>query len=93
MEENGFINMGRLVQQFSKIFEMERDIEDMVADDILDIFVDENGNFHYKLTDKYYDQIKHISDNIERKTSSFDEMCLLRGIDQRAIHSYRSMNH
>lgn len=71
---------------------MERDIEDMVKDDILDIFVDENGNFYYKLTDKYYNQIKHISDNIERKISSFDEMCVLRGIDQRAIQSYRSMN-
>jgi Skp family chaperone for outer membrane proteins len=93
VEEHGFIDMGRLVQQFSRIFEMERDIEDMVKDDILDIFVDQNGKFYYKLSDKYYEQIKHISDNIERKMSSFDEMCLLRGIDEGAIKTYRTMNH
>jgi hypothetical protein len=83
-----FTNVAYYVQTIYNIVEMEREIELMLKDNVLDVFVDTDGTFSYQITDHYYNQLTSIDTKIERKNSTFKEMCMLRGINQKIYDEY-----
>jgi len=84
-----FINTSYLVQVLCNIIDMEKEIENMVKDNVLDIFVDCEGTFSYQITDEYYKQLCGIDNTIQRKNSTFKTMCMNRGIDERIYDEYQ----
>lgn len=91
-ENNHFINGAYLVMNLTNIIESEKDLESMLYDDILNIFVDSEGTFHYQVTDKYYDRLKSMNAEITRKTSTFKDMCNERGIDMNVFDRFYKKN-
>lgn len=91
-ENNHFVNGAYLVTHLRNIVETENDLESMIKDDIVDVLIDEKGIFHYRVNDKYFDRLKEMNADINRKTSTFSQMCFERGIDMNIFKRFFKKN-
>lgn len=78
---NNFINGAHLVINIRKIIDMENELEEMIRENIIDILVDDNGLFHYQVSDEYFNRLIKLTKDITRKSSTFRDMCCDREID------------
>lgn len=83
-----FTNVAYLARNIGDILFYEKEIESLNKENILDIFVDTDGSFHYQVTDSYFNQLVEVDPNFIRKISSFKDICLSKGVDEKIYDLY-----
>ena len=66
MEDNEeqFINSGDFLQKFSDLHQyLEDTLEELIKQDMVDVYVDTDGKFYYKPTNKYIQELKEQHSN------------------------------
>lgn len=83
---NKINKVSKIYKEYSLYIEAENDLEDMIRDDILNIFVDENGVFHYEVTDTV---IKALPEGYTPRMSTFADILAKRNLNIDKYNRYR----
>ena len=89
--ESKFNSMEYIIKMTQVAYEVEEDIEAMVKDNVLDIFVDENGIFYYQITDSSFQQMLKMDKAFQRTMKTFAQMCVTRGVDPLFMQYYKML--
>ena len=89
--ESKFNSMEYIIKMTQVAYEVEEDIEAMVRDNVLDIFVDENGIFYYQITDSSFQQMLKMDKAFQRTMKTFEQMCVTRGVDPLFMQYYKML--
>ena len=87
-DKNNIYNLTNIVSNFLGIQQMEQDLESMIKDDVLEIHVDEEGRFHYQVTDLTYETLKSVDPSIKRNMQSFEDMLATRGLNTKMFKNF-----
>jgi uncharacterized protein YciU (UPF0263 family) len=90
MENNkvNFTNVAYLAKNIGDILFYEKEMENLIAEEIVDVYTDISGTFYYQVNDSYFNQLITIDPNISRKNVSFKEICIAREIDEKIYDLY-----
>jgi len=87
-DKNNIYNLSNVVNNFLGIQQVEKDLEDMIKDNILDIYVDDQGKFFYKVNDATYNTLTDNKITLERKMISFEDMLANRGLSVKMYKNF-----
>lgn len=83
-----FTNVAYLAKNIGDILFYEKEMENLIAEEIVDMYTDSSGTFYYQVNDSYFSQLITIDPNISSKNASFKEICIARGIDEKIYDLY-----
>jgi len=83
-----YLKQSRFYKEFHDYLKVENDLEDMICDEILDIYVDTDGTFHYVVTDAIKSQ---LPEGYCGKMSTFADILSKRNLNISKYNRYRMM--
>lgn len=86
----GYEKTSKLYREFSQYVTVEDELEEMIKDDILDIYVDEYGNFYYMLRKEIAEAVIGES-SLSPKMTNFANMLKRRNLDINKYNRFKSM--
>jgi hypothetical protein len=86
--QNDKPEQSNLYRDYLRYLDTESDLESMIADNVLDIYVDEKGTFHYITTQEILNSLPH---GYKAKMATFADMLSLRGLNINRYNRYKQM--
>jgi hypothetical protein len=82
----------KIYLDFMRYLDEEKNLEDMIKDEVLDIFVDQHGIFHYYISDKTKNLLgDSVMKHFKPSFATFADMLQLRGLSINRYNRYKTM--
>jgi hypothetical protein len=71
----------KMQNSLQEILILENDLNSMVMENVLDIYVDEKGTFLYKMNDEFIKLLPEFMQTDKIEPTSFKDLCISKGVD------------
>lgn len=80
-----------IYKDFMEYTQAENDLETMIKDEIVEIYVDNRGTFHYYPSNKLIESLGQFKDSISKRFTTFAEMLHIRNLNIDRYNRYKKM--